>query len=176
MPRLILLTLLLLAACGGERAAPVTTDRDPSAPFASIASFDPVRFGGRWYEVAAFPSVAAIACLSSWTEYTPRPDGTLGLGRFCRSADGSVTQTAGRAIPVGPGRLSVTFAGDDGQPATWWVLWVDEGYRTAVIGTQSGRGAWVLNRDPNAPADRLAAAREILDFYGYDPSRLRQAE
>jgi apolipoprotein D and lipocalin family protein len=30
----------------------------------------------------------------------------------------------------------------------------------------------VLNRDPVIPADRWAAALEILDFNGYDVSRL----
>jgi len=52
------------------------------------------------------------------------------------------------------------------------VLWVDEGYRTAVVGAPNGRSGWILNRDPQIPADRLAAAREILDFNGYDLSRL----
>jgi len=36
----------------------------------------------------------------------------------------------------------------------------------------SGRAGWILNRDPQIPSDRLAAAREILDFNGYDLSRL----
>ena len=56
--------------------------------------------------------------------------------------------------------------------AEYWVLWVDESYRTAVIGTPNGRAAWILNRDPAIPADRLAAAREMLDFNGYDLTRL----
>jgi apolipoprotein D and lipocalin family protein len=40
------------------------------------------------------------------------------------------------------------------------------------VGTPNGRAGWVLNRDPVIPADRWAAAREMLDFNGYDLSRL----
>lgn len=31
-----------------------------------------------------------------------------------------------------------------------------------------GTAGWILNRDPAIPPDRLAAAREMLDFNGYD--------
>ncbi|MEP5200987.1 MAG: lipocalin family protein, partial [Paracoccaceae bacterium] len=77
----------------------------------------------------------------------------------------------GSAEVVGPGRLKVRlgnipFAGD------YWVLWVDEGYRTAVVGAPSGKVGWILNRTPNIPADRLNAARQILDFNGYRLSEL----
>jgi apolipoprotein D and lipocalin family protein len=72
---------------------------------------------------------------------------------------------------AGPGRLSVRL---DGVPvaAPYWVLWVDEGYRTAVVGQPNGRAGWVLNREPEIPQDRWVAAREVLDFNGYDLSRL----
>ncbi len=73
---------------------------------------------------------------------------------------------------VGPGRLEVRLGSVPFIAADYWVLWVDESYRTAVVGTPNGRAGWILNRDPEIPADRLAAAREILDFNGYDLSRL----
>jgi apolipoprotein D and lipocalin family protein len=55
------------------------------------------------------------------------------------------------------------------------VLWVDEGYRTAVVGAPNGRVGWILNRDPDIPEDRLIAAREVLDFNGYDVSQLQRS-
>jgi apolipoprotein D and lipocalin family protein len=51
--------------------------------------------------------------------------------------------------------------------APYWVLWVDEGYRTAVVGQPNGRAGWVLNREPGDPAGPLDRAREVLDFNGY---------
>jgi apolipoprotein D and lipocalin family protein len=75
---------------------------------------------------------------------------------------------------VGPGRLSVRLSGVP-VAAPYWVLWVDEGYRTAVVGQPNGRAGWILNRDPVIPEDRWIAAREVLDFNGYDLSRLHQS-
>ncbi|MEM7518126.1 MAG: lipocalin family protein, partial [Planctomycetota bacterium] len=72
---------------------------------------------------------------------------------------------------VGPGRLTVRL---DGVPfgADYWVLWVDESYRTAVIGVPSGRAGWILNREPTISPDRLTAALEVLTFNGYDVAAL----
>ncbi len=53
------------------------------------------------------------------------------------------------------------------------MLWVDEGYRTAVIGTPDGSFGFVLNRDAAIPADRMEAARRVLDFNGYDLAQLQ---
>lgn len=54
-----------------------------------------------------------------------------------------------------------------------WILWTDDQFRTAVIGTPSGRMGWILNRTVAISADRLKAARTILDFNGYALSGLR---
>jgi len=101
------------------------------------------------------------------------PEGGISVFNTCRNLDGSVRSTiSGTAQVVGPGRLAVTFPSVPFGAADYWVLWTDEGYRTAVVGAPDGRSGWILNRDPNIPDDRLKAAREVLDFNGYDLSRL----
>lgn len=55
---------------------------------------------------------------------------------------------------------------------TLWVLWVDDGFRTAAVGTPDGRWGWILDRSTSGGADRIAAAREVLDFNGYDLTHL----
>jgi apolipoprotein D and lipocalin family protein len=55
----------------------------------------------------------------------------------------------------------------------WWVLWADVGYRTLAIGTPSGRFGFILNRGGDLPADRMRAAREVLEWNGYGIGRLR---
>jgi apolipoprotein D and lipocalin family protein len=86
--------------------------------------------------------------------------------------DGPLRRIDGEARVVGPGRLEVSFDSVPFVNAPYWVLWVDDGYRTAVVGTPSGRAGWILNRDPQIPADRLEAARQVLAFNGYDLRRL----
>ena len=133
---------------------------------ASMAVFDPGRYAGLWYEVASYQVPFQQGCTDTQAEYTLRDDGTLDVLNSCKK-DGSVTQIAGAAWVVGPGRLKVNL---DGVPiaAAYWVLWLAEDYETAVVGTPSGRAGWILNRDPQISADRLAAAKEVLAFNGYD--------
>jgi apolipoprotein D and lipocalin family protein len=149
--------------------------RDQSVIIASKAIFDPVRYGGKWYQIARFPVPSEVGCAGATAEFAARDDGVLAVRNTCRNPDGSLqSQTDGTAELVGPGRLKLQLGPVPYVAADYWVLWVDEGYRTAVVGTPNGRAGWILNRDPRIPADRLQAAREILDFNGYDVSRLEE--
>ncbi|MEO1536428.1 MAG: lipocalin family protein [Pseudomonadota bacterium] len=157
---------LVLTACVG------TAYRDPDTGLASMAIFDPARYEGLWYEVASFPTPFQEGCTNTQADYELQSDGSLSVRNAC-FRNGALSVIEGSATVVGPGRLQVRL---NGVPfaADYWVLWVDEGYRTAVVGTPNGRAGWVLNRDPAIPADRLAAAEEVLRFNGYDVSQLRR--
>ncbi|NNE88159.1 MAG: lipocalin family protein [Silicimonas sp.] len=155
--------MLIVTACGQNY-------RDASVQMTSMAVFDPVKYAGLWYEVARFPAPFQKGCTNTEVEYAVIAPGTLSVRNSCMK-NGKLKVIEGRATVVGPGRLKVRlggvpFAGD------YWVLWVDEGYRTAVVGAPSGRVGWILNRDPEIPADRLNAARQVLDFNGYRLSDL----
>lgn len=162
---LVGLACLFLAACG-------SIYRDSSVGMTSMAVFDPERYAGLWYEVASFPTPFQRGCTNTQADYALEDDGTIGVRNACFK-NGALSVIEGSATVAGPGRLKVRL---DGVPfaADYWVLWVDEGYRTAVVGTPSGRAGWVLNREPSIPADRLAAAEEVLRFNGYDVSELRR--
>ena len=51
-------------------------------------------------------------------------------------------------------------------------FFVELDLRTLVIGTPDGSFGFILNRGGPLPSDRLAAAREILDWNGYDTRNL----
>ena len=137
-------------------------------PITSIVFFDAARMAGTWSEVAAFRPPQAPSCQNARATFTPRPDGAMDLIQST-CARLSPVQMKGIAVLTGPGRLTVTL---EGQTETWWMLWVDESYRTAVIGMPSGKFGFILNRDPVIPRDRLNAARQILEWNGYDLARL----
>ena len=164
---------LLLAAGLAGCAAVVPAFRDTSVQMTTVTGLDPARYAGRWYEVARFPVVFQGQCAGAATvEYGLRPGGALSVANTCPTADGGVSRIEGVARPAGVGRFEVRF---DGLPfaGPYWVLWIDEGYRTAVVGVPSGRAGWILNRDPAIPPDRLRAAREVLAWNGYDLTRLK---
>ena len=156
-----------LAAC----VAPIESFRDTSVTIASSAAFDPARYAGRWYEIARFPVPFQQGCTDTVAEYTPQDDGTIGVVNSCL-VGGAERRIAGQARVTGPGRLEVSFDTVPFVSAPYWVLWVAEDYGSAVVGVPSGRAGWILNRDPVMSPDRFEAARQVLDFNGYDLSRL----
>ncbi len=163
--------LVALTACNPiDVVAP--SYRDTSIPITSKALFSPERYAGTWYEIARFPVSFQTGCTDVTATYTPTSDGGLQVVNTCK-VNGIEKQIEGFADVVGPGRLRVSFETVPFVKAPYWVLWVDEDYQTAVVGVPSGRAGWILNRTPVLRADRLKAAREILDFNGYDLSKLR---
>ena len=170
---------IALAGCGVLPAEDVgglfEVYRDTDVPIASKALFSPERYLGTWYEIARYPVPFEAGCVGVTAEYDSLADGKISVRNTCRDPDGSVKLVIdGTAEIVGPGRLEVSFPSVPFGASDYWVLWVDEGYRTAVVGTPNGRSGWILNRAPQIPADRLMAAREVLDFNGYDLSRLME--
>ena len=169
--------LALLAGCAQAPEEPFAVFpvyRDRDGPISAIASFAPERYLGRWHEVARYPVPFEAGCAGAIADYTARPDGRIGVRNLCLDAQGAVTRSIeGEAEVVGPGRLKVRLGPVPFVAADYWVLWIDEGYRTAVVGTPDGRAGWILDRSPDIPPDRMTAAREILRFNGYDLNRLK---
>jgi apolipoprotein D and lipocalin family protein len=144
---------LALAGCAPVPEAASVSYRDSAVGISSTLRFDLVRFQGDWVVRASYPidvlQRVTIKAVSE-TRFIWRADG--------RESQGEVT---------GPGRFRLEGASEE-----YWVLWVDEGFRTAAIGTPDGRFGLILDRTPRGGADRMVAAREMLDFNGYDVSQI----
>lgn len=152
--------LAVLAACTPAPVALQGGFRPAAAPIYSTVQLDAGRLAGDWRQVAGFGVPAG--CRPGGA--TIRGTGALSAAfRLCLS--GTEWQGSGAMQPAGPGRFVVA-----GRP--WWVLWADADYRTLVIGTPDGSFGFVLDRSGGISADRMKAAREILDWNGYDLSRL----
>lgn len=163
--RLALLGLVLLAACAAPQP-PVAGFRDMAAPFASTQRFEADRFLGDWVQVAGF---AAPGRGVTAERHLYRRAST---GQIVADVTGPDGTTARRVYALeAPGRLRAVAP----EGEALWVLWVDEGFRTAVLGTPSGSEAFILDRSASPAPDRLRAAREILAWYGYDMGRLQAA-
>ena len=152
--------LAALAGCSAK--APQGDWRDERAQIASNALFDPARFADVWHVAATYGSEATCGPLAeTWVLTGPASYRVTGTACGPNGARAFATTAA----VTGPGRID-----RDGQ--TLWVLWVDADYRVAVIGTPDGRFGRILSRTPQVRPDLMAAAREVLDFNGYDPARL----
>ncbi len=161
MRRIALLALVALAACAAEPPAPPAESfRDRSVPIGSTTRGGVGDLAGEWVIAQSFPGAAFAA---PGTRVTVAPGAGGASLRF--AGPGGVRDLA---VAAGaPGRLALR----DGGPELW-VLWVDDDFRTAVIGTPDGSLGWIMDRPGQASPDRTAAAREVLDWSGYDLGRL----
>ncbi|MEM6887057.1 MAG: hypothetical protein AAF636_02845 [Pseudomonadota bacterium] len=142
-------SLALLVACAPRQTE--TPLRDPEAPFGATTRFDAVAFGGDWQVVASS---------------APGLTGVLSV-----SADGMDL-----TLPGGAGRpYALASAGvyQSGNGSRMVVMWVDETFRTAVVGRADGAQALLLSRTNTVPSDKRAAAFDVFDFYGWDTSRIK---
>lgn len=166
MHRLIrLLPLALLAACSAPGSDRPATYRNTGTEIYSNAVLDPARLTGDWQQVGAF-GPAGGDCRPDGVRFGAPAGGALPVtARLCLG--GQVQRLAGQMALVGPGRMQPQ-GGQGAISEPWWVLWADVNDRTLVIGTPSGGMGFILNRGGPLPPDRLTAAREILDWNGYD--------
>jgi apolipoprotein D and lipocalin family protein len=158
------LAVALVTACAPiSPPTPVgsTAFRDPSANIGVTTRFDPVRFSGDWHVVARFnetgktPARDAIAVSYDPSTFRIVMVGTDGVQTFAYNGSAALRPKVGEPLVV---------------------MWVDEGFRTAVLGTPSGKVGYVLDRKPKPSPDRYKAATEILTFYGWDISRLQRTK
>ncbi|WP_289081225.1 lipocalin family protein [uncultured Sulfitobacter sp.] len=160
---LLALALALLAGCGARVPDTAHGLRDSKALIGATSRYDAERFKGPWLVRDSFgDGVAQVALVETTQGPAFQLCSQIGCG------DGG---TLWLAQQQGQGRYALSRP--DGSTRTLWVLWVDEGFRTAVVGNPAGDFGWILDRSASGGADRIAAAREILDFNGYDTDQLR---
>ena len=146
---------LVLAACAPPSKVPV---RDSTAPIGATTRFDAAAFSGDW-QVAARFGPAPTSVLS--VQFDPASGHLTLSGGGLGSAEGVYqADVPGVLTPVGSGGAALV------------VMWIDEDVETAAIGTVSGSYGALLDRDGNIPPDRMQAARDILEFYGWNVAAL----
>ncbi|MFD2173845.1 lipocalin [Rhodobacter lacus] len=160
-----LLMAAALAACSPP-PPPLAPLRNSGARISSAALFDPARFGGDWL-VAQSGTPGCMRAKQSWR--WDEKHGRYHLsGIDCTDRVPRVLD--GEAVLTGPGgRLSAEKG--YGQEAIW-VLWFDQDYRVAALGTPSGSWGVILLRPGYDRLDLINAAREVMEFNGYDTSRI----
>lgn len=156
----------------------VSTLRNPTAQVASQADVAAQDLSGVWFVRQS----AGNRWPASETRVTFQPDGAnlivVAQGFTCQSTGTCeplnivVTYT-----PLATGRwqrVMPSSARADRFPSELWVYWMDFDDRTMAIGNPNGDMVAILDRSATGGGDRIIAARDILDWFGYDLSQIRE--
>lgn len=167
-----LLCLMLLSGCvGGGREQPPET----------VGEVDLQRYQGTWYEVARLPMFFQRDCVRSEAHYKLQADGSVAVTNRCETEEGEWQEAKGEAVLQEAGstdRLWVRFDNwfsrlfPDLTKGHYWVLYLDDVYSTALVGSPDRKYLWLLARDTDidqATRERLLAEAERR---GYDTDDL----
>ncbi|SLN66509.1 Lipocalin-like domain protein [Roseovarius albus] len=159
--------LSLMAACGDD----ATGFRDANVPLGVTTRGTTADVSGEWFVRATTPGNEDLQRVNILPERQGIPAVEL-VRRTCESnGDCEEVGEIWRAKPLGQHRWRIQSPQGDAARELW-VVWVDEGFRTAAIGTPDGSYGWILDRAPTGGSDRVTAAQEILAFNGYDAAQL----
>lgn len=164
---------LLLAGCASRSSDPL----DPK----TVASVDLKRYQGTWYELARLPMYFQRNCAQSEARYSLKPDGNMAVYNRCLTEQWTWEEAKGTAKPQVPGKTDKLWVEFDNWVSTvlpgvtkgeYWILYVSDDYKTAIVGNPNRKYLWLLSRTPQInPVVReelLSKARQ----QGYDTSRL----
>lgn len=171
LPRLAVGCALLLALAGCSSIS--TSQKQPD--LTPVSSVDLDRYMGRWYVIAAVPTIFEKGKVATSDNYARRPDGRLDANFAFRkgSLDAPEREWKGVAKIVDPttnARWKVQL---------FWPLWadydileLDPAYRHAVVASRGGVWLWILSRDTTLPDSVYRDLELRLARRGLDPSRL----
>lgn len=148
------------------------------APLPTVKSVDLKRYQGRWYNIAREPAWFQNECERSTATYTVRANGTVGVWNECVTHEGKTKRITGTATAVDGSNSKLVvkfdnFAGKVGlAKGDYWILYLDPGYQTVVVGTPNRKYLWILAREPKLPPGRYAALVKVAQSLGFDTSRL----
>ncbi len=160
----VVLMSLLSFACGGSYA-----------PLPTVDYVDPVKYLGKWYEIARLPNSFQKQCSQSTAEYSKIDDETIRVVNRCAQLNSSESdEVTGKAFIVpnsGNAKLKVQFfwpfKGD------YWIIGLDkENYQWVVVGEPKRKYLWILARQASIEKDLFNRLKVLAKEKGFDVSKL----
>ena len=89
-------------------------------------------------------------------------------------SNGEATRITGIAKPVGDGKLEVRFDPFPANlfPGDYWILWIDENYERAIVGTPDRKYLWILSKDPGDILSDFTEPLQMIKAQGFEVERL----
>jgi apolipoprotein D and lipocalin family protein len=151
----------------------------------TVPTLDLQRYLGTWYEIARLPMRHEPADYTDISAtYSLQADGTVRVQNRALNGKWEPQESTGEATVVpgsGNAKLEVTFLPEALRwiPFTkgdYWVLRIDEGYRTALVGSPDRKFLWLLSRSTAMDAATQEDFLETASAQGYDLANLIHAK
>ena len=152
-------------------------------PLTVVNNLDPLKYAGRWFEIARLPNRFQARCAGDVTaEYQVRSEGGFGVVNRCRNAAGDISDASGVArstngaptsvlkVRFAPAFLSMlSFVWGDYQ-----VIALDDGHTYSVVGTPDRKYLWILSRQPRMAPGQYDQLIELARTQGFAVERLEK--
>jgi apolipoprotein D and lipocalin family protein len=153
------------------------SNRVAGEPLSTVDHVDLERFMGDWYVIANIPTFIETDAYNAIESYRLDDDGTIETIFTFRK--GGFDGEPKRYTPRGFIRNTETNA-EWGMRFIWpfkadyRVIYLDEDYRTTVIGRNKRDYVWVMAREPIMDAAEFESVVHLIDQAGYDTAELRR--
>lgn len=158
------LLLCVSVSCGGD------------APIETGSNVDPVRYAGRWYEIASFPMRAQKNCKCTYAEYKVMERGIMSVYNRCIDRTSKeVKYISGTAYAQDStnSRFKVKFFRIIKAP--YYILDLDmKGYDWALVGTPDREYLWILSRNTTLKTEIFDSLLQKAQTLGFDVSKLQR--
>jgi apolipoprotein D and lipocalin family protein len=162
---------MILSGCSLSRQQPPPT----------AASVDLSRYSGRWYEIARLPMPFQMSSEAALAEYGSLPNGTLSVHNIAIRPDGTQHDIHGYAEVLNAPentKLAVHFSTwfapfiPIPKEGNYWILYVEDNYHEAIVGTPDRKYLWILARTPKIPHLKLEDLLQRARKLGFDRSKM----
>jgi len=168
-----LIVIAALAGCANSGTGVV--------PPRTADDVDLERYQGTWYEQARLPMFFQRDCAQSEAHYSLQGDGSMAVINRCRTAEGDWQEAEGRAVAQVPGETDKLWVRFDSwfssvlpgvSKGDYWILYVDDDYRTALVGSPNRKYLWLLSREQEVTAELRDKLLDVAKGQGYETGKL----
>jgi len=150
-------------------------------PLEVVKYVDLDRYVGVWYEAARFDQRFQRNCTASQATYTKKENGDIEVLNECRlyTPNGELKRAKGRAWVKDKktfAKLKVqfflSFLKIPFLAGNYWILYLDDNYKYAIIGDPSRKYLWFLSRTKSIDESIYSNLVDRADKMGFDTSKL----
>jgi apolipoprotein D and lipocalin family protein len=171
-PIICTLVCLVCASCATTKPVP---------QLETASSVDLAQYQGTWHEIARLPAWFQEGCTKTTATYKLLESGDVAVRNECLTTTGKPKVAYGMASVVDRqtnAKLEVLFDNWFSRlfpflaKGKYWILYVDQAYQTAIVGTPDRKFLWILARTPIIKAERYRDLVRRCQMLGFNTDHL----